>query len=101
MQINSQVPAIPTIAFPAQSPTPQGFEDCSGPTFDYCRFVSHSVVRRPDDTLIDITPRPMLRAAAVYPFLNATLGFDQYAELARELYIATVSGDLHWLYADE
>lgn len=66
------------------------------PGLAYCRFVSHSVVRRPDGTVIDITPTGLLLQAAPYPFLNAGVSEDEYAALAAELYGTTGSGNLCW-----
>lgn len=66
------------------------------PGMTYCRFVSHSVVRRPDGTLIDITPTGLLTQAAPYPFLAAGVSEHDYAELAAELYLATGGGNLDW-----
>jgi len=66
------------------------------PGLAYCRFVSHSVVRRPDGTLIDITPTGPLVQADPYPFLPAGVSEDEYTDLAAELYEATGRGDLYW-----
>lgn len=66
------------------------------PGMAYCRFVSHSVVRRPDGTLIDITPTGPLRQAAPYPFIPAGVSEDKYTALAAELYGTTGGGDLYW-----
>ncbi len=64
------------------------------PGMAYCRFLSHSVVRRPDGSLIDITPTGQLLQAAPYPFLEAGLTEDEYAALASELYESTGQGNL-------
>ncbi|MEA3094593.1 MAG: hypothetical protein QOJ04_5935 [Caballeronia sp.] len=60
----------------------------------YCRFVSHSVVRAPDGSRIDITPTGHLMQAAPYPFLEAGLTEDEHAALASELYESTGQGNL-------
>ncbi|MGP8484566.1 hypothetical protein ACT2FY_00930 [Paraburkholderia fungorum] len=64
------------------------------PGMAYCRFVSHSVVRRPDGTLVDITPTGHLLQADPYPFLDAGVDEDAYAALATELYETTGNGNL-------
>ena len=43
--------------------------------FDYVRFTAHSVVRRKDGQLLDITPT---QAFALYPFLPAEESADMY-----------------------
>jgi hypothetical protein len=62
----------------------------------YCRFVSYSVVRRPDDTLMDITPRGSLRESKPYPFVASGVSDDDYAALAAELYAVSGNGNLDW-----
>lgn len=66
------------------------------PGMTHCRFVSHSVVRRPDGTLIDITPAGPLTQTDPYPFLPAGVSEDEYTDLATELYLATGDGNLDW-----
>lgn len=64
------------------------------PGLAYSRFLSHSVVRRPDDGLIDITPRGPLREAAPYQFLATIVSNDEYEALVVDLYAASVTGYL-------
>ncbi|WP_420210618.1 hypothetical protein ACN8ZM_04255 [Burkholderia aenigmatica] len=66
------------------------------PGLAYCQFVSHSVVRRPDGTLIDITPTGPLANADPYPFLPAGVSEEEYGAVAGELYNTTGSGNLYW-----
>ncbi|CAN7803259.1 hypothetical protein LJR267_010369 [Paraburkholderia hospita] len=60
----------------------------------YSRFLSHSVVRRPDHVLIDMTPRGPLRKPAPYLFLATILSNDKYEALVTDLYKASEAGFL-------
>jgi len=61
------------------------------PGLPYCRFTSHSVVRAPDGSLMDITPTAVV---ATYPFMIAGLDEDEYAEAAGALFQFLGTGDL-------
>ncbi len=62
----------------------------------HCAFVSHSVMRHSDGTLIDITPAGPLAQADLYPFLPAGMSEDEYINLATKLYLTTGDGNLDW-----
>jgi hypothetical protein len=62
----------------------------------YCRFLAHSVVRQPDGTLIDITPRGPLREAEPYRFLPTFVSNDEYETLVVDLYGVYETGYLDW-----
>ncbi|BEU28361.1 hypothetical protein [Paraburkholderia sp. 22B1P] len=64
------------------------------PGLAYSRFLSHSVVRQPDDLLIDITPRGQLREAAPYSFIATIVSNDEYEALVVDLYEASGTGFL-------
>lgn len=48
------------------------------PGIAYVKFVAHSVVRKPDGSLVDITPSG---ASSDYPFVTANLTDDEYDEI--------------------
>ena len=65
-------------------------------TLAYCRFLAHTVVRRPDGQLIDITPRGILLEPTPYQFLPTIVSRAEYETLALDLYGATGTANLDW-----
>lgn len=71
------------------------------PGMAYSRFLSHSIVRRPDGTLVDITPRGPMREAAPYRFLATVVTDNEYEALVIDLYEASPTGYLDWQHTEE
>jgi hypothetical protein len=62
----------------------------------YCRFVAHTVIRRPYGELIDITPTGTIWQSAPYRFLSTIVSRVEYESLVIALYDATGAADLDW-----
>ncbi len=60
---------------PEDSPAPGWLYFSFNGLFDYVRFTAHSVIRRSDGQLLDITPS---QAFMLYPFLPAEESTDAY-----------------------